>query len=355
MHNMSEPKKIIHIDMDCFYAAVEMRDNPSLLRKPVAVGGSPDQRGVLTTCNYEARRFGLHSAMSTHRALQLCPAVILLPVAMDKYREASALIHHILQDYTDIIEPLSLDEAYLDVSASKAHQGSATLLAQEIRARIFTTLKLTASAGIAANKFLAKVASDWRKPNGQFSIPPASVAAFITTLPVKKIPGVGRVTAKKLHDSGYATCGDLQALSQLLLHQQFGKFGHSLYDYCRGIDKRLVQASRTRKSVSVEHTFLEDIPLNADCVSHVTSLHLQLVKRLEKHADRVIHKQFIKIKFYDFTQMTKECVVPTLSCDSFVSLLTDALQGTDKAIRLLGVGVRFNEPLIDDPLQQALF
>ena len=195
---MNKLRKIIHVDCDCFYAAVEMRDNPSLIGKPIAVGGSTSRRGVLSTCNYEARAYGLHSAMPTAQALKLCPDVILLPHRFDAYKEASNKVNDIYRRYTEIIQPLSLDEAYLDVSEVDMLHGSATLIAQDIRQAIEKEVGITASAGIAPNKFLAKVASDWNKPNGQFVITPDQIADFMVQLPVKKIPGVGKKTAERL-------------------------------------------------------------------------------------------------------------------------------------------------------------
>lgn len=347
-------RKIIHIDLDCFYAAVEVRDNPNLRCKPVAVGGAADKRGVLTTCNYEARTFGLHSAMASARALQLCPALILLPVNMDKYRAVSAKIHDIFRRYTAHIEPLSLDEAYLDASNSTAFRGSATLLAQQIRADILKEAKLTASAGIAPNKFLAKVASDWHKPNGQCSIPPARIATFIESLPVKKIPGVGKVCARKLQARGITTCAELQALSQIALQQQFGKFGARLYGYCRGIDERPLETARMRKSLSVERTFLEDLATLLHCENQLPQLQKDLYHRLKKHSTRVIHKQFIKIKFADFSRMTKECVVTQVTDAVFLHLLREALHGNTRKIRLIGIGVRFQQPLFTSQMQAHL-
>lgn len=334
-------KKIIHIDMDCFYAAVEIRDNPFLKGKPVAVGGLPDKRGVLTTCNYEARAFRLHSAMASSRALQLCPKLILLPVDMKKYREVSAEVREIFYRYTDIVEFLSLDEAYLDVSDSKACQGSAILLAKKIRGDILQELNLTASAGIATNKFLAKVASDWRKPDGQFSILPNQVDAFIKSLPVKKIPGVGKVSVRKLNNINVNTCAQLQTLSLIELHQRFGKFGERLYNYCRGIDERPVETMRIRKSVSVEETFIEDLRGLSECSNKLPALQSNLYRRLKKYEDRVIHKQFIKVKFADFSRTTKECVVTQLDGAIFLELLREVIKNSSKKVRLLGLGVRF--------------
>ena len=203
-------RKIIHCDCDCFYASVEMRDDPSLRGRPLAVGGRADQRGVIATCNYEARRYGIHSAMATAQAVKLCPDLILIPPNMEKYRITSRQIMDIYRDYTDLVEPLSLDEAYLDVTNSPHCKGSATLIAQEIRRRIFETVGITASAGVAPNKFVAKIASDWNKPDGLFLVRPGEVDAFVAALPVKKLFGVGKVTAAKLHSLGAQTCGDLR-------------------------------------------------------------------------------------------------------------------------------------------------
>jgi len=346
-------RKIIHIDMDCFFAAVEVCDNPQLKGHPVAVGGSAERRGVLATCNYEARKFGLHSAMSTVKAIRLCPQLILLPVAMEKYRAASREIQKIFHRYTDIVEPLSLDEAYLDVTASQEFQGSATRLATQIREEITHKTQLSASGGIAPNKFLSKVASDWNKPNGQFTIAPYQVEQFVKTLPVKKIPGVGKVTERKLNKLGIKTCAQLQTLPEATLIETFGKFGQTLYLYSRGTDHRCIEPSRVRKSVSVEHTFSCDLKTLAACETQVMGLYKTLQARLQKHANRIIRKQFVKIKFSDFTQTTKECVVAQLTQDTFLGLLRYMMSKTNKSVRLLGIGVSFQDE--SKLRQQALF
>lgn len=244
-----KPRKIIHIDMDCFYASVEIRENPALADKPVAVGGRAEQRGVLSTCNYIARQFGLHSAMPTAQALKRCPNLVLLPVNMPLYRAVSQQIHQIFQRYTSIIEPLSLDEAYLDVTDCDKCAGSATWIAQEIRQAIFNELHLTASAGVAPLKFLAKIASDQNKPNGQFVIEPKEVSDFVANLPLKKIPGVGKVTAEKLRQMGLVCCADVQKTERHLLLNLFGKMGQRIWQYSHGIDEREIQPHRERKSV----------------------------------------------------------------------------------------------------------
>lgn len=236
-------RKIIHVDMDCFFAAVEMRDNPALRDIPIAIGGSRERRGVISTANYPARKFGVRSAMPTGMALKLCPHLTLLPGRFDAYKEASNHIREIFSRYTSRIEPLSLDEAYLDVTDSVHCHGSATLIAQEIRQTIFSELQLTASAGVAPVKFLAKIASDMNKPNGQFVITPAEVPAFLQTLPLAKIPGVGKVSAAKLEAMGLRTCGDVQKCDLVILLKRFGKFGRILWERSRGLTSATLTAN----------------------------------------------------------------------------------------------------------------
>lgn len=236
-------RKIIHVDMDCFFAAVEMRDNPALRDIPIAIGGSRERRGVISTANYPARKFGVRSAMPTGMALKLCPHLTLLPGRFDAYKEASNHIREIFSRYTSRIEPLSLDEAYLDVTDSVHCHGSATLIAQEIRQTIFNELQLTASAGVAPVKFLAKIASDMNKPNGQFVITPAEVPAFLQTLPLAKIPGVGKVSAAKLEAMGLRTCGDVQKCDLVMLLKRFGKFGRILWERSQGLTSATLTAN----------------------------------------------------------------------------------------------------------------
>ncbi len=328
--------------MDCFYAAVEIRDHPEWRNKPLAVGGAANRRGVLCTSNYIAREYGVRSAMATAHALRLCPDLILVPPSFVKYREISQNIREIFQRYTDLIEPLSLDEAYLDVSQCTQFQGSATLIAESICREILQTQQLTASAGIAPNKFLAKIASDWQKPNGQFVIRPEQIADFVAILPVKKIFGVGKVTAEKMRQFNIKTCGDLQQCSLIELRDKFGSFGEQLHAMCRGHDEREVQPNRVRKSLSVEHTYPQDLPdLNA-CKLALPALWDELKKRLEKHDKEKIHKQFLKLKFLDFQQTTVETVITDLNIDTFYELLEKGFARQNKAVRLLGVGVGFD-------------
>jgi DNA polymerase-4 len=337
-------RKIIHCDCDCFYAAVEMRDNPALRDLPVAVGGRADQRGVVATCNYEARRYGIHSAMATAQALKLCPDLVVLPPAMEKYRIASRQILAIYGDYTDLVEPLSLDEAYLDVSDSPHCKGSATLIAQEIRARIFATVGITASAGVAPNKFVAKIASDWNKPDGLFLVRPAEVDAFVAALPVKKLFGVGKVTAAKLNGLGVQTCADLRSWTMLELQHHFGSFGTRLHDLCRGIDHRDVSSSRERKSVSVEETYTPDVPDLKACLALLPELHENLQARIGRcGAQKNVAKLFVKLKFANFTQTTVECVGREPAIAQLEKLMETGFARGNQPVRLLGVGVRLGE------------
>ncbi|MDB5761087.1 MAG: dinB [Herminiimonas sp.] len=328
-----------------------MRDDPSLRDLPIAVGGRPDQRGVVATCNYEARRFGVRSAMATSQALQRCPGLIVLPPAMEKYRVASKQILAIYRDYTDLVEPLSLDEAYLDVTHASHFNGSATLIAQEIRARIADTVGITASAGIATNKFLAKIASDWNKPDGQFVIRPHHIDAFVAALPVEKLFGVGKVTAAKLKRLGAITCTDLREWPMADLQHHFGKFGERLYESCRGIDTREVCPTRERKSVSVEETYVNDLPDLAACRQCLPELIDRLVERIRRaKAERNTHKLFVKIRFADFQRTTVECVGTAPDPAQFQKLLETGFQRGRRPVRLLGVGVRLSEDEADHQL-----
>lgn len=338
-------RKIIHVDMDCFYAAIEMRDKPYLKNLPVAVGGQPSRRGVLCTCNYVAREFGVHSAMATAKALQLCPNLVVLPVNMALYKQVSQQISQILGQYTDKIEPLSLDEAYLDVSESSQYHNSASLIAAQIRKDIYQQTELSCSAGISVNKYLAKIASDWNKPNGQFLISPQAIDNFLIKLPLKKLPGVGRKTNEKLKSLGYNTCGELQSATKQQLSNLFGKQGIRLYQLCRGIDEREVVTNRMRKSVSVEHTYEQDLNSLEQCLEKLTALQANLENRLTRvQSQRGIHKQFVKLKWSNFIQTTVECVSSKLASNTFASLLTQAYQRAPingNGVRLLGIGVRF--------------
>ncbi len=336
-------KKIIHIDMDCFYAAIEVRDNPKLIGLPVAVGGDASRRGVLCTCNYVARKFGVRSAMATAKAYQLCPDLVVLPVDMDKYRSVGVKVREIFERHTDRIEPLSLDEAFLDVTGSIQCHGSATWLASKIRQQILDELALEASAGIAPNKFLAKIASDWRKPNGQFTIAPTQIEAFMKILPVGKIFGVGKVTLKKLNQMNVFNCHDLQQKTLITLTQAFGTFGNRLYELCRGIDNREVISDRKRKSISVENTFSQDLISLSECIENMLLLIPKLKKRCEQKAENILKAVFVKIKFNDFTQTTAECFSKTIAPETLKTLMELAFKRKQKPIRLIGIGVRLEQ------------
>lgn len=335
-------RKIIHIDADCFFAAIEMRDNPELRDRPMAVGGNPLKRGVISTCNYEARKFGVRSAMASALAIRTCPGLIIVPHSMHKYREASQTMRSIFLDYTELVEPLSLDEAFLDVSECTRLQGSATLIAEEIRARVAAALGITVSAGVAPNKFLAKVASDWQKPDGLTVVAPAAVDDFVRQLPVECIYGVGKVTAEKMHQLDIRTCNDLRGYSSVELSEAFGSFGPRLYELCRGMDERPVRTSRRRKSLSVEHTFEHDLNTLSACLEQVPALLDQLQERLRRlDDDYLVVKGFVKIKFDDFTSTTLERVGTRAERTDYCQLLEEAFERGARPVRLLGLGVRF--------------
>ncbi len=326
--------------MDCFYAAVEMRERPELAGQPIAVGGG-GRRGVVTTCNYEARKFGVRSAMPGFMARERCPQLVFLPVRFDLYRADSAHVFGILREYTPLVEPLSLDEAFLDVSDSPRFAWD---IAREIRARIRAELGLTASAGIAANKMLAKIASDWRKPDGQFAILPEQVEAFMRALPVRKLWGVGPKGADRFAAQGIHTCGDLQALSRAALAQRHGRWGEELYALCRGHDDRPVEPDRLRKSLSNESTFAEPLLTLDQCGVALDALCAELLDELDRITPaRRVRKAFVKVKFADFTRTTRECVCAEPTSDVFRALLAEAHGRSVLPVRLLGTGVRFAE------------
>ncbi|MGZ5019810.1 MAG: DNA polymerase IV [Chthoniobacterales bacterium] len=345
-------RAIIHLDMDCFYAAIEVRDKPALRGKPVGVGGMRDRRGVLTTCNYEARKFGVRSAMPTFMALQRCPNLIMVSPRFDVYRRESAIIREILHRFSSLVEPLSLDEAYLDVSD---HPGGPGALAQVIRDLIFQKTKLTASAGIGPNKLIAKIASDMNKPNGQCEVKPGDVAEFMAELPVRKLWGIGAVTEQKLDSLGVKTCAQMQRFMRGELCEHFGKFGLELYDQCRGIDHRRVEPHRERKSLSNEETFSRDLETLEQCEEELPALFEELAAELaQKTGARPITKIFVKLKFKDFTRTTVERAGLPVSLENFMTLLHEGFARTGKPVRLLGVGVRFAESEPSEAAQLAL-
>ncbi len=334
-------RKIIHIDMDCFFAAVEMRDNPSLREVPLAIGGASERRGVISTCNYVARRFGVRSAMPSALAKKLCPPLVLIPGRMAVYKDISRQLRAIFLRYTDLVEPLSLDEAYLDVTHSTCCGGSATLMAQEIRQAIVSELGLTASAGVAPNKFLAKIASEQRKPDGLFVIRPDEVAQFVCQLPLGKLPGVGRKTAERLEAQGLYTCEDARALPADELCRRFGKLGEMLTSRIWGLDEQPVQAHRIRKTIGVETTLASDLSNEEACLTVLQQLLPELERRFQAAccAEQVMG-QGIKIKFADFHQTTVYRSQGGYQASLFIPLLKEGLlRAEGRSVRLLGLVV----------------
>lgn len=343
-------KKIIHVDMDCFYAQVEMRDNPSLKNLPVAVGGAPKTRSVLCTSNYEARKFGVKAAMPTDLAIKKCPHLIVIPPNFNKYQQASELIHHVFAKYTDLIEPLSLDEAYLDVS----HESHATLLLKKIKEDILRETDLTSSIGLAPNKFLAKIASDWKKPDGLFVIRPEHVHSFVDQLDVKLIPGVGQKSLQVLHSLNIKTLKDIKSTSPHVLNEYFGKYGHDLINYAHGIDEREVITEWERKTLSVETTFLKDYFWGEELKTHFADVLLELGLRLDEYLtnnpDRKIKKILAKTRFSDFSRTSAETIIRVKNDEKFnineyqdqlLYLLRNNLDKKTLPVRLIGLGVRF--------------
>lgn len=336
-------RKIIHIDMDCFYAAIEERDQPALRGKPLGVGGS-SRRGVLTTANYEARKYGCRSAMPVFKALELCPHLTLVPVRFDVYRAESSRIKAIFGRFTKLIEPLSLDEAYLDVSALNS---PGAVIAREIRAQISEETGLTASAGISSNKLVAKIASDWNKPDGQFEVTPEEVTEFMAQLPVSKLWGIGKKSAARLSALSISTCGDLQKWDKLALAKAFGRWGEELWELCRGIDNRPVEPARIRKSVSSETTFERNIPLLPGLLDPMRAMIEEVKEEIAfRHSRRTIRSLVIKMKFADFQRTTAERTASEINEAIFTDLLHEAWsRSQNRAVRLLGVGVRFSDPV----------
>ncbi len=336
-------RKIIHVDMDCFYAAVEMRDDPSLRGTPVAVGGSPEGRGVIATANYEARKYGIDSAMPSSRAVKKCADLNLISPRFDRYRTESDAIRAIFRSYTNRIEPLSLDEAYLDVTDVDACGGSATKISRRIRERIREERQLTASAGVAPNKFLAKVASDWNKPDGQKTVSPKDVPSFLCDLSIERIPGVGSATLEKMHELGIETCGDLQKCSRRDLLDTFGKWGLKLFRLCRGQDDRPVSNDRERKSLSVERTFSEDLTSKQEVLTALDHLYRTFSERwtqAEPGNERIDGVR-VKMKYADFDQVTRERKRAGFPDRDHFAALVKHLWTTDpRNVRLIGIGVK---------------
>jgi len=354
---MSEDqKKIIHIDMDAFYASVEQRDNPQLRGKPIVVGGNPDSRGVVATCSYEAREFGIHSAMSCARAYRLCPRVIFVRPRFDAYQEVSQQIREIFLGYTDLVEPLSLDEAYLDVTTTKPNIQSATWVAQNIRKEIQQKTHLTASAGVSYNKFLAKIASDVKKPDGLTVVTPEQAEQFIAQLPIRRFHGVGRVTEKKMQQLGILTGADLCQHSLNELNQNFGKAGQYYFNIARGIDLRPVMPNRIRKSIGKETTLSEDISDVGQMLTIIGNLSEKVAALLQTKQTSGMTLT-LKVKYADFQIVTRSFSrgQPIATAAEILSLSEGLLFKTcagEMAVRLLGVTI--SNLTTDIPAEEGL-
>ena len=341
MEELSENRKIIHVDMDAFYAAVEQMDNPLLRGKPIAVGGS-ENREVVATASYEARKFGIRSAISGAAAKKNCPELIFVTPRFDRYKEISAQIQKIFYEYTDLVEPLSLDEAYLDVTINKKGNPSATLLAQEIRQRIFDTVGLTASAGISVNKFVAKIASDYNKPNGQKTVNPDEVVSFLEVLAIRKFYGVGKVTTERMYQLGIFTGLDLKSKSLEFLEKHFGKSGTFYYNVVRGIHNSQVKSNRITKSVAAEHTFDSNLSSEIFMMEKLELIAATLERRLKKN--KVAGKTItLKIKYSDFTQQTRSKTMPYFVSDKalILEIVRELLyqERMKDSVRLLGISL----------------
>ncbi len=355
---MKNYRQIIHVDMDAFYTSVEQHDHPEYQGKPLVVGFS-EGRGVIAAASYEARQFGIHSAIPTKRALELCPQLVFAAPRFSRYREVSQHIRNIFYEYTELVEPLSLDEAYLDVTSNHKGIASAEVIAREIKAKIKETLGLTASAGVSYNKFLAKIASDVNKPDGLFIITPDSAPTFLAQLAIEDFYGVGKVTAAKMHELGIKTGADLLALNESELSRHFGKAGISYYGYARGIDHRAVDPFQPQKSIGVEETFFDDLTLKESIIEELEIIATELVSR-------AINSQFIgrnctlKIRYKDFTQVSKSITTHFPLGHDLIELWKVALLLVEKmnlqpqkGIRLMGLSIA-NVDLDKDALSNAL-
>jgi DNA polymerase-4 len=341
MPELNPNRKIIHIDMDAFFASVEQMDNPDLRGKPIAVGGA-ENRGVVAAASYEARKFGVRSAISGVLAKKNCPELIFVKPRFERYKEISLAIRKIFYEYTDLVEPLSLDEAYLDVTINKKGNPSATLLAQEIRLRILNEVGLTASAGISVNKFVAKIASDYNKPNGQKTVNPDDVLSFLEELPIRKFYGVGKVTTEKMYQLGIFTGLELKSKSIDFLSTHFGKSGSFYYNVVRGIHNSEVKSDRITKSVAAEHTFEINLTSEVFMMEQLERIASSLTKRI--HKNQVAGKTVtLKIKYSDFTQQTRSKTLPYFISDKGMILetVTELLyqESLKDSVRLLGISL----------------
>ena len=334
-------RKIIHVDMDAFYAAVEQMDRPELKRLPIAVGGS-SKRGVVSAASYEARKFGVRSAISGALAKKLCPNLIFVPPRFERYKEISTKIRALFLEYSDLVEPLSLDEAYIDVTTNKKGLQSATVIATEIRSRIKSEIGLTASAGISVNKFIAKVASDYNKPNGQKTVPPEEVLGFLEALEIRKFHGIGKVTAKKMYDLGVFTGLDLRQKSFAFLEENFGKSGAYYYEIVRGIHRSQVRPNRRRKSLAAERTFSTNLSSEIFLVEKLDQIATEVSKRLQRI--NIAGKTLtLKIKYSDFSLQTRSKTLPYYISEKAVILEhSKALLFQEKlqnSVRLVGISI----------------
>ena len=335
-------RKIVHVDMDAFYASVEQRDNPELRGKPVVVAWK-GKRSVVCAASYEARRYGVRSAMPAVSAERLCPEAIFIPPDFTRYKAVSQAVREIFQRHTDAIEPLSLDEAYLDVTENKLGLPTATLVAKTIRQQIREELNLTASAGVAPNRFLAKIASDWKKPDGQFVIQPHEVQAFLLPLPVGRIPGVGKVTETRMAQVGIKTVGDIYAMEMFTLEEHFGRYGARLYELARGIDHNPVVSNRVHKQISAEDTFPDDLPLE-QCEAHIRRL-AEKVWAASRNNARGAKTVGLKLKTKEFNSLTRSLTVaaPISNCEELITIAVTLCRrvdlGPQQLFRLVGVGL----------------
>ncbi|MBE9044936.1 DNA polymerase IV [Pleurocapsales cyanobacterium LEGE 10410] len=339
----NQTRKIIHIDMDAFYASVEQRDNPAYRGKPLAVGASPRQRGVVAAASYEARKFGIHSAMPSKSAIALCPNLIFVRPRFEVYRAVSTQIHDVFRRYTDIVEPIALDEAYLDVTENKQGLPYASTVARQIRHEIFTETNLTASAGVSVNKFLAKIASGMNKPNGMTVILPKDAETFVESLPIEKFHGIGKVTAAKMRRLGIQTGADLRERSREFLVDSFGKAGHYYYNIARAKDNREVVANRIRKSIGAENSFAEDLNDKATIIIKLEQIAQTLKKRVDRHqaSGRTLT---LKVKFSDYQQITRsrtfeKCINSLDTIITEAVTLLEIVELEDKGVRLLGISL----------------
>lgn len=339
---MAKQRKIIHVDMDAFYASVEQRDFPELKGKPLIVGGQPDSRGVVAACSYEARKFGIHSAMASSRAYRLCPEAIFVRPRFDAYKEASNQIREIFWRYASEVEPLSLDEAYLDVTYTESFNGSATLIAKAIKEEILAETRLTASAGVSYNKFLAKIASDMDKPDGLYLIRPEQGQEFVNKLPIGKFHGIGPATEAKMKNLGIHTGNDLRQKSLAELTERFGKSGQYYYNIARAIDERPVRSQRIRKSLGKETTFAEDILSVPELTNILLGLAEQVLESLNKHnmQGRTVT---VKVKYADFQQVTRaqtlDHSIGFADLQEWIPKLLVRTEAGHKPVRLVGLSL----------------